>query len=129
MKSTLYKGKLLIYGKGIEQLEKIRLRMLYSKYRRHTLREKMLEPILPKRVPSEFYGLQKNKHFFLPYERIDNYNKVTAQLILEKNDNRGYDMSYTGTGISFRLNDDMTWRISMMTDAEKDEAVNDLIAD
>lgn len=119
-------NKIIIYGKGIEELERIRLKMYDSKFRMKTKRELAFEPLLPKRTPIEFYGLMKNRNFYLPYERIDNYKKVTATFILERNNGKGYNMSYTGTGISFRLNTDMSWKISMYIIGDEKEAIADL---
>lgn len=118
--------KLTIYGEGIELLEQIRIRMYDSKFRMRTKRELALEPLLPKRTPIEYYGLMKNRNFYLPYERVDNYKKVTASFILERNNGKGYNMSYTGTGIKFRLNTDMSWKISMYFVGDEKEAAKDV---
>ena len=126
---TLRAHRITIYGSDIEILEMIRLRMYRSKYRRQTYKENALEPLLPKRVPVEFYGLQHNKQYSLPFERIENFHKVTAQYVKEQAGDKAFRMNYNGTGISFSYYKDGKWAISMNTTANEKETMDDLLND
>lgn len=122
-------NRFTVYGNGVELLERIRINMYYSDCRKRTYRENSFEPLIPKRVPVEFYGLRHNKRFSLPYERIDNFDKVTVQYVKEQANNKSFTMSYGGTGISYRYNCDGSWKISMLTTKDEADTSKEIISD